>query len=452
MAAGQGLRFGRNKLVEPFRGEPLIRFVVRAALESHLARVIVVLGSEAALVRDALEPLVADERLFLIVNPAFREGQSASVKAGLGSVPADCAGAMFLVGDQPLLDSAAIDQLIAAFEDAEDGICLPFCDGQSRNPVIFSRRFFAALRDIRGDQGGRGVIAANREAVSWVLFKDAAIFADIDTIEDYRHIQSLPQAGSSVVAALGLEQARVIAICGAGGKSSLMMALVREFSAQGGRILATTTTKLASDEQNGPWTAFAADDAEAIMARTTAPSGAWLAYRRHDETEARLIGFAPEMVDQLCAKGGFSRIIVEADGARCLPLKAPGEREPVFPASVDTVIAVAGLSGLGRPLDEETVFRPERWSALSSLPLSGTITPRSLAQVVVADQGMMRGSPDQARRLVFLNQADVADGRALGGAVLDEIAALSGNVVDRAVVAALRPVTVVHEVRDFAIS
>ncbi len=51
-------------------------------------------------------------------------------------------------------------------------------------------------------------------------------------------------------------------------------------------------------------------------------------------------------------------MIIEADGARKLPIKAPAEHEPVIPEFVNTVITVIGLSGLGKPLTEEWVHRP----------------------------------------------------------------------------------------------
>jgi len=461
LAAGRSIRFGRNKLLQPFRGEPLIRRAVSAALSSRLSSVNVVLGHDDAAVRATLAELIDDPRLILTVNPSYRDGQSRSVIAGLAGVPLGSAAAMFLVGDQPLLDRNVIDKLIAAFEDAGGGICYPVSGGRRNSPVIFAAEFFDDLRKISGDEGGRAVIAGHPEAVTAVDFPDPDIFADIDSPGDYERMLSVPQSGAnaaavtglveaSLVEVLGLEDARVVALCGAGGKSSLMMALVCEWSAAGGeRILATTTTKLAADESGGPWTPFAAEDADCILSMTAASEGAWLAFSRHDTNRSRLIGFAPEVIDAVVTHDSFTRVIVEADGARCLPLKASGENEPVFPASTDTVIAVAGLSGLGMALDEQTVFRPERWTELTGLGLSAKITAESLAHVLVHPEGMMRGAPPHAQRVVFLNQAELPGCASLAGAVLDHMKVLGGRVPDRAVVGQLRPAVRIHASRSF---
>jgi probable selenium-dependent hydroxylase accessory protein YqeC len=363
---------------------------------------------------------------------------------------------MFLVGDQPLLDRNVIDKLVAAFEEAGRGICYPVSGGRRGNPVIFSAEFFDDLRRISGDEGGRTIIADNREAVTAVDFPEQIIFDDIDSPDDYERILSLPRSGAcavptaSLVQALDLEDARLIALCGAGGKSSLLMALVREWSAAGGEhILATTTTKLGADELYGPWTSFSAADADGILSMTTASEGAWLAYSRHDICRSRLFGFAPEVIDAVAARGNFTRIIVEADGARRLPLKAPSEIEPVCPASTDTLIAVAGLGGLGAVLGEDTVFRPERWTALTGLPALTRVTAESLARIIVHPEGLMRGAPPHVRRVVLLNQADSPARADLADAVLDHIKALDGQIPDRVVVGQLRPVPQIHAVRSF---
>ena len=57
------------------------------------------------------------------------------------------------------------------------------------------------------------------------------------------------------------------------------------------------------------------------------------------------------------SSGRFARVGAEAEGSAQRPVKAPAAHEPVFPASADAVVMVAGASGLGRPLDDDVVFR-----------------------------------------------------------------------------------------------
>ncbi|MCX7143370.1 MAG: selenium cofactor biosynthesis protein YqeC [Proteobacteria bacterium] len=189
-----------------------------------------------------------------------------------------------------------------------------------------------------------------------------------------------------LIRAFGLEQSRLISLCGAGGKTTLMFALAREFIAAGARVLVTTTTKIARDEADG-WSSFNAASMERVLrtARRLLPergpqrAGALIAYSAVSVDGRRLIGFTPGLVDELAQSGRFDRILVEADGSARKPLKAPAAHEPVIPASTHALIIVAGINGLGLPLREDNLFRADIWSQLSGLALGASVTAESLA-------------------------------------------------------------------------
>ena len=108
-------------------------------------------------------------------------------------------------------------------------------------------------------------------------------------------------------------------------------------------------------------------------------------------------------------------LLIEADGSHQKALKAPNEHEPVIPEFVDTVILMAGLSGLGKPLNAEYTHRPEVFAALSGLPLNEIITPEALTRVLTHPNGGLKNIPPHARRIAFLNQADTPNLQAMGG-------------------------------------
>ena len=68
----------------------------------------------------------------------------------------------------------------------------------------------------------------------------------------------------------------------------------------------------------------------------------------------------PEVYQAACA--GADLVLVEADGSRGLPLKFPGEQEPVIPDNADEILVVCGLNGLGKPA-REVCHRLERVTA-----------------------------------------------------------------------------------------
>lgn len=239
--------------------------------------------------------------------------------------------------------------------------------------------------------------------------------------------------------ALGLCKARLISLCGSGGKTSLMLALAAEFAAAGERILVTTTTRVAIDEVPAD-RAITANRASEVLAQACSRPAQWLfATAGATRDPGKRAGLPAAEVDALAAAGFFSRVLVEADGSRRLPLKAPGPDEPVFPGATDAVVMVAGLSGLHRPLDDATVFRPEVWSRLTGLANGAELTPRSLAEVVLHEHGLARGCPAGAHRALFLNQADDRRRVASGREVLTQLRALPGRRPDATVVGRLLP-------------
>lgn len=259
-----------------------------------------------------------------------------------------------------------------------------------------------------------------------------------------------------LIGALGLEHSRLISLCGAGGKTTLMFSLAREFVAAGERVLITTTTKIARDEADG-WPSLAATSAAQVIegAHGLLPesgrecSGAVIAYSRVGGDGYRLVGLAPELIDEVAQSGRFDRILVEADGSARKPLKAPAAHEPVIPSATEALVIVAGMNGLGLPLNEDNLFRADIWSRLSGLPLGSPISAESLARCVAHPDGLARGCPANARRVLFLNQADTPQRRAEAKRVADILGAAHANTVKRVVIGCLLPQPKIAEVVSF---
>ncbi len=185
LAAGVSSRFPGGKLQTRFQGEVVLRRIVKAALDSCLSRIVVVLGHQAPEMIDLLGDLRACERLEIVVNADFQKGQSSSIKKGLAALGHGVQAVMFLVADQPLLTGSIIDDLIACFLAKRKNICHTMVQDQRRNPVIFSNALFDELMKLNADQGGRRVIDAHPDDVAVMNFSDPRPFADIDTQADF---------------------------------------------------------------------------------------------------------------------------------------------------------------------------------------------------------------------------------------------------------------------------
>lgn len=99
-------------------------------------------------------------------------------------------------------------------------------------------------------------------------------------------------------------------------------------------------------------------------------------------------------------------LLIEADGSRRHPLKAPASHEPPIPDFVDTVVVVVGLSALGKPFSADYVHRPEIYARLSGLREGETISVSAIQRVLSHPKGCLKNIPQNARRVLLLNQAD----------------------------------------------
>ncbi len=191
LAAGCSRRFAGNKLLAELDGVALVARVLAAARASRLDPVVVVLGHQHRAVRGAIEALLEPPRVRAVRNERHAAGQSSSVICGLAAVEAEADAAMFLMGDQPLIEAPIIDRLIAAFAAGGHSICYPAVAGRRRTPVIFARCHFAAIHALAGNVGARAIIEAHRDDALAVEFAEEAPFRDVDRSGDLEALRAL---------------------------------------------------------------------------------------------------------------------------------------------------------------------------------------------------------------------------------------------------------------------
>ncbi|HVV88143.1 MAG TPA: NTP transferase domain-containing protein, partial [Kofleriaceae bacterium] len=181
LAAGRGTRLGGGKLLADLGGQPLVRHAVTAALASRARPVVVVSGADP----DGLGRALAGLDVIVVHNPDHALGMSTSLRAGIAAVAdRDVDGALVCLGDMPRVTAAHLDALIAAFDpDGDATIVVPTCERKRGNPVLWGRRHFAEIGDLRGDVGARALIERHADQVRLLALDDPAILLDVDTPE-----------------------------------------------------------------------------------------------------------------------------------------------------------------------------------------------------------------------------------------------------------------------------
>ncbi len=195
LSAGRASRFGVPKILLPAGpGEILLTRVLSLALQVADGRVGVVLGREAAVAQYALERWLrrhpsAGQRVSVVQNPDFAQGQSRSLQVGIRALP-DSQGVLVLLADMPGLDAprlALLRQRIRLRSPWSVAVA-PSEGGQMRPPVFLTADLFAEIMRLTGDQGARALLQARSAQVELIEWGTGPWFADVDTWEDYRDL------------------------------------------------------------------------------------------------------------------------------------------------------------------------------------------------------------------------------------------------------------------------
>jgi molybdenum cofactor cytidylyltransferase len=182
LAAGASRRMGQPKQLLTVDGQAMVRRVAEAVCAAGLRQVIVVLGAQAQAVAGVLQGLPVD----LVVNHAWQEGMSTSIRAGLDALRPEIDAALLVLADQPDLGPELLRILIDHYRATDALIVAPYYEGQRGNPVLFDRALFVELGGVEGDRGGRAIITHHEADLARVDVDDPAVVSDIDTLEDYK--------------------------------------------------------------------------------------------------------------------------------------------------------------------------------------------------------------------------------------------------------------------------
>lgn len=201
LAAGASSRMRSPKPLVRWRGASLLRQVAKTAIFSPCSDVFVVLGDRA----ERLRPEVGDLELRIVEAPDWRDGLSASIRAGVEAVATHaphCDALLVLLCDQPQVSAELISQLIEA--RADTGLDMAACAYADTigPPALFGRQLFAELARLEGDRGAKTMLTRDPSAVAQVAFPAGA--DDLDTPADLSLLQQAEAEEQRPVAPDGL--------------------------------------------------------------------------------------------------------------------------------------------------------------------------------------------------------------------------------------------------------
>ena len=181
MASGMSKRFGSNKLMADFDGEPMILRALKATEGLAQRRVVVTRHGEVA-------ELCREQGVDVVLHDLPH--RSDTVRLGLEAL-GDCDCCMFLPGDQPLLRRETVAMLLERWSQSPEMIVRPAYEDTVGSPVLFPSWAFPELKSLPEGKGGGVVIKSHPHEVVPVSIANPFEMADADTPETLALLQQL---------------------------------------------------------------------------------------------------------------------------------------------------------------------------------------------------------------------------------------------------------------------
>jgi probable selenium-dependent hydroxylase accessory protein YqeC len=199
----------------------------------------------------------------------------------------------------------------------------------------------------------------------------------------------------------------LIAITGAGGKTTTMYTLASELAQRGKRVITTTTTQIFYPEPGETDTLIVASETPDLFKTI---DEAWQQYHRITVAGSvlrtdKLAGIQPEQPYELLLKSGADAVIVEADGARHRTIKAPAEHEPVIPLHTNVALLMMSAEAINQPLSDRIAHRPERVATVTGINVGDLLSPAVIARLITSEQGAMKNIPETAAVYLLITHA-----------------------------------------------
>jgi molybdenum cofactor cytidylyltransferase len=230
-----------------------------------------------------------------------------------------------------------------------------------------------------------------------------------------------------LIRAVRLGESPRIALVGAGGKTTALFRIASEYSRP---VILAASTHLAVSQTARADTHHEINTRADFSLLKDQPLQGINLFTGPVEGE-RTRGLPEEALvwlDRYCSDHSLP-LIIEADGSRERPIKAPADYEPPIPPFVNKVVVLAGLSAIGKRISSEWVHRPEIFAALSGFSLGEAIIPEAIARVLTHPNGGLKNISPTTTRIAILNQADSPELREMADQMAQSLLPMFHSVI-----------------------
>jgi molybdenum cofactor cytidylyltransferase len=177
---------GRPKMPLPWGDTTVIGQVVKVLLAAGVDEVVVVVGGAQEMVRIALREFPAR----IVFNPDYANGEMvASLQVGLRALPKDVEAALVVLGDQPQIKEAIVQDLIACYQQNEPDVLIPSYQMRRGHPWLIKRRLWQGVLNLSSPQTLRDFLRAQADQVQYLVVDSPTILQDLDSPNDYQRFR-----------------------------------------------------------------------------------------------------------------------------------------------------------------------------------------------------------------------------------------------------------------------
>jgi len=244
--------------------------------------------------------------------------------------------------------------------------------------------------------------------------------------------------------ALDIARGDVVAFIGAGGKTTTLLNLGHELAEIGWRVAATTTTPIGVEQLDlMPYTLSSGESMPALSMALGEFGFVFI----YDHIKANEVyGPGSAFISQMLDAVDSDVLLIEADGADGLPLKAPFDHEPAIPTETSLVVSLASLSVLGQELTDDHVYNAQAIIERYGFVEGQRIKSPWVAQVL-RDEELGLARVPAANRVVTLLNSVPSQGYLRGRARLIARLILRSGRVGSVAIGAVRSADPIHEVQ-----
>ena len=196
----------------------------------------------------------------------------------------------------------------------------------------------------------------------------------------------------------------IVAAAGAGGKKTTLYALAEQCP---GRVALTTTVNCPPPPGTWKGEVIIRPASELLeLVRTRSRLADRVFFAQPGKRETLVSGVTPGLVERIRNENLFDILLVKADGARRRLIKAPAEREPMYPPGTDLVLYLVSAHAFGRKPESGIAHRPEILAKIAGLPVGASLEPEHVARLLSSESGALKGLEPVTRVMPVINRAD----------------------------------------------